>query len=190
MFFDIPRPKKPTTLPKLLSRTEVKKIVRVTINLKHNIAIQLYYGMGLRVSELVNLKLEDVDSKRMMVRISVAKGKKDRYVPLPESILPKLREYYIAYKPKLYLFEGQYGGPYAKSSLQQVFKNALRKAGIKKTIGIHGLRHSYATHLLESGADMRFVQELLGHNSIKTTQLYTKVTPRSISKIKSPLDSL
>jgi len=190
MFFDIPRPKKPLTLPKMLSKSEVRKLFSVTTNLKHNIALQLSYGMGLRVSEVVNLKINDIDSKRMMVHIKGAKGKKDRYTPLPKSILPKLREYYIRYKPKIYLFEGQYGGSYAKSSLQQVFKNAMRKANIKKQIGIHGLRHSYATHLLESGADMRFIQELLGHNSIKTTQVYTKVTPRSISKIKSPLDSL
>ena len=126
----------------------------------------------------------------MVVCITNAKGKKDRYVPLPVSLLPKLREYYKKYRPKEYLFEGQYGGLYAKSSLQQVFKNAMKKAGIKKNIGIHGLRHSYATHLLEAGADMRFIQELLGHNSIKTTQIYTKVTPRSLSKIQSPLDTI
>jgi site-specific recombinase XerD len=190
MFFDIPRPKKPLTLPKMLSKSEVKKLFRVTNNLKHKIALQLTYGMGLRVSEVVNLKLNDIDSKRMVVHLKGAKGKKDRYVPLPKSILPGLREYYITYKPKTFLLEGQYGGAYARSSLQQVFKNAMNKAGINKEIGIHGLRHSYATHLLESGADMRFIQELLGHNSIKTTQVYTKVTPRSISKIKSPLDSL
>ena len=190
MFFDIPRPKKPLTLPKMLSKYEVKKLFRVTNNLKHKIALQLTYGMGLRVSEVVNLKLNDIDSKRMVVHLKGAKGKKDRYVPLPKSILPGLREYYITYKPKTFLLEGQYGGAYARSSLQQVFKNAMNKAGINKEIGIHGLRHSYATHLLESGADMRFIQELLGHNSIKTTQVYTKVTPRSISKIKSPLDSL
>ena len=110
-------------------------------------------------------------------------------MPLPESLLEPLRAYYRAYQPTEYLLEGQYGGQYSKSSLQQVFKRAMRKAGIEKNIGIHGLRHSYATHLLESGADMRFIQELLGHNSIKTTQVYTKVTPRSISKIKSPLDN-
>ena len=190
MFFDIPRPKKPLTLPKMLSKSEVKKLFKVTNNLKHKIALQLTYGMGLRVSEVVNLKLNDIDSKRMVVHVRGAKGKKDRYVPLPKSILPGLREYYIAYKPETYLLEGQYGGAYAKSSLQQVFKKAMKKANIDKEIGIHGLRHSYATHLLESGADMRFIQELLGHNSIKTTQVYTKVTPRSISKIKSPLDSL
>lgn len=126
----------------------------------------------------------------MVVHVMGAKGKKDRYVPLPTSILPKLREYYLYYKPEEFLFEGQYGGPYGKSSLQQVFRHAMKKAGIKKKIGIHGLRHSYATHLLEAGADMRFIQELLGHNSIKTTQVYTKVTPRSLSKIQSPLDTI
>ncbi len=190
MFFDIPRPKKPQTLPKMLSKSEVKKLFRVTTNLKHNLALQLSYGMGLRVSEVVRLRLIDIDSKRMVVHVKAAKGKKDRYVPLPESILPKLREYYIMFRPQDFLFEGQYGGQYAKSSLQQVFKRSMKMAGIKKEIGIHGLRHSYATHLLESGADMRFIQELLGHNSIKTTQVYTKVTPRSLSKIQSPLDRL
>lgn len=190
MFFDIPRPKKALQLPKMLSKSEVKKLFKVTANLKHLVALQLCYGMGLRVSEVVNIKLTDIDSQRMVVHLQGAKGKKDRYVPLPESILPKLREYYLMYSPKKFLLEGQYGGAYAKSSLQQVFKKAMRKARINKQIGIHGLRHSYATHLLESGADMRFIQELLGHNSIKTTQIYTKVTPRSLSKIASPLDSL
>ena len=109
---------------------------------------------------------------------------------MPESILPDLREYYRVFKPKEYLLEGQYGGAYAKSSLQQVFRKAMSKARINKKIGIHGLRHSYATHLLENGADMRFIQELLGHHSIKTTQVYTKVAQRSLSKIKSPLDTL
>ncbi len=190
MFFDIPRPKKPLTLPKMLSKSEVKKLFAVTTNLKHKVALKLSYGMGLRVSEVVSLKIIDVDSKRMVVHIRGGKGKKDRYVPLPQSILPSLREYYMVYKPKVFLFEGQYGGAYAKSSLQQVFKNAMNKAGIKKEIGIHGLRHSYATHLLESGADMRFIQELLGHNSVRTTQLYTKVTKQALHKIASPLDSL
>lgn len=190
MFFDIPRPKKPLTLPKMLGKTEVKRLFRSTGNLKHLLGLKLSYGMGLRVSEVVNLKVEHIDSKRMTVHVVGAKGKKDRYVPLPVSILPLLRQYYMEYRPKEYLLEGQYGGPYAKSSLQQVFKRAMKKAGINKKIGIHGLRHSYATHLLEAGADMRFVQELLGHNSVKTTQVYTKVTPRSLSKIPSPLDSL
>lgn len=190
MFFDIPRPKKPQTLPKALSKKEVKRIFSVTTNIKHLLALQLAYGMGLRVSETVNLKVKDIDSERMVVHIRGAKGKKDRYVPLPESLLELLRRYYLQYRPEDYLLEGQYGGQYSKVSVQHIFKTAMRKARIYKTIGIHGLRHSYATHLLESGADMRFIQELLGHNSIKTTQIYTKVTPRSLSKIMSPLDNL
>lgn len=190
MFFDIPRPKKPSTLPKLLSRKEVKAIINHTENFKHKIAIKLCYGMGLRVSEAVNIKLMNIDSSRMLVHIVGAKGKKDRYVPLPESLLDELRDYYKVYKPKEYILEGRYGGMYSKSSLQSVFKKAMRKSGINKQIGIHGLRHSYATHLLEAGADLRFIQELLGHNSVKTTQIYTKVSRRSITNIKSPLDSL
>ena len=190
MFFDIPRPKKPSTLHKLLSKYEVKRIIRATTNLKHKVAIKLCYGMGLRVSEVVNIKLDHINSTRMVVHIVGAKGKKDRYVPLPATILDELRTYYTVYRPKDYLFEGQYGGSYSKSSLQQIFKKALTKAGINKKIGIHGLRHSYATHLLESGADLRFIQELLGHYSIKTTQLYTKVSQSHMRNIKSPLDSL
>lgn len=190
MFFDIPRPKKPQTLPKMLSKTEVKQILGVTTNTKHSIALQLCYGMGLRVSEVVALKLVDIDSKRMVVHISGAKGKKDRYVPLPHTLISKLRNYYLEYRPKEYLLEGQYGGPYAIASVQHIFKNAMKKAGINKRIGVHGLRHSYATHLLEAGADMRFIQELLGHNSVLTTQVYTKVTPRSLAKVPSPLDTL
>lgn len=190
MFFDIPRPKKPQQLPKTLSKNEVRRIFEVTGNLKHLVALKLSYGMGLRVSEVVNLKVEDIDSDRMVVHIRGAKGKKDRYVPLPTSIMPLLRRYYLDYRPQEYLLEGQYGGQYAKVSVQHIFKTAMNKAGVRKRVGIHGLRHSYATHLLESGADMRFIQELLGHNSIKTTQIYTKVTPRSMAKVKSPLDSL
>lgn len=190
MFFDIPRPKKPLTLPKMLSKNEVKRLFATLDNLKHSIALQLSYGMGLRVSEVVNLKVKDIDSSRMQVAIRSAKGKKDRYVPLPQSLLPQLRAYYKTYKPKEYLLEGQYGGAYSKSSVQRIFKKAMRHAGIHKDIGVHGLRHSYATHLLESGADIRFIQELLGHNSIKTTQVYTKVTHTSMSNIVSPLDRL
>ncbi len=190
MFFDIPRPKKPIRLPKMLSKAEVKKLFAQVSNKKHLLALKLCYGMGLRVSEVVKIKLEDIDSSRMVVQVVGAKGKKDRYVPLPQSLLPQLREYYKAYRPKEYLLEGQYGGAYSKGSVQQVFKRAMKKARINKRIGVHGLRHSYATHLLEAGADMRFIQELLGHNSIKTTQIYTKVTPRSLSNIASPLDSL
>ncbi|WP_052910836.1 tyrosine-type recombinase/integrase [Riemerella anatipestifer] len=190
MFFDIPRPKKKKQLPKSLNKKQILKIFEVTTNLKHRCMLQLCYGMGLRVSEIVNLKLEDICSETMRVRIENAKGKKDRMVPLPESILPELRAYYREYKPKKYLFEGQYGGVYSVRSVQSVFKTAMRKAGINKTVGIHGLRHSYATHLLEMGTDIRYIQEFLGHNNIKTTQIYTQVTSEHQRTIRSPLDSL
>lgn len=190
MFFNIPRPKKPQTLPKMLSKTDIKKIFNCIINKKHLLMLQLSYGMGLRVSEVIALKISHIDSHRMQVLIAGAKGKKDRYVNLPESVLNLLRNYYKAYRPKDWLFEGQFGGQYTTSSVQKVFKRAMKKAGINKNIGIHGLRHSYATHLLEAGADLRFIQELLGHHSIKTTQIYTHVTKATTQSIKSPLDVL
>ncbi len=190
MFIDIPRPKKKLTLPKMLNKREIQKIISVTQNRKHRLILQLCYGMGLRVSEVVNLKLSDIDSQTMLVRVEQSKGKKDRMVALPESVLDEMRAYYLKYRPKKYLFEGQNGGKYSGRSAQAVFKKAMKKAGIKKQIGIHGLRHSYATHLLENGTDIRFIQELLGHNSIKTTQIYTHITNASKAKIKSPLDLL
>lgn len=190
MFFDIPRPKKPQTLPKMLSKKEVRKIFNQVKNLKHLLMLKLCYGMGLRVSEVVGLKIDHIDSDRMQVLVAGAKGKKDRYVNLPESVLDLLRQYYIEYRPNDWLFEGQYGGQYSKASVQQVFKRSMKKANIKKKIGVHGLKHSYATHLLESGADLGYIQELLGHTSIKTTQAYTHVSNISKSNIKSPLDNL
>lgn len=190
-FMDIPRPKKPSSLPKTLSVEDIKKMLRaVENNLKHLLILKLCYGMGLRVSEIVNLKITDIDSHRMQVLICRAKGKKDRYVNLPESVLELLRQYYMAYKPKDYLFEGQYGGAYSIRSTQAVFKNAMQKANINKKIGIHGLRHSYATHLIEQGTDIRFVQELLGHKDIKTTMIYTHLSDTTKRNIKSPLDNL
>ena len=146
--------------------------------------------MGLRVSEIVNLKITDIDSQRMVVLIEAGKGKKDRYVALPTSILEELRNYYRANRPTKYLFEGQNGGQYSVRSVQAVFKDAMEKAKINKSVGIHGLRHSYATHLLESGTDMVFIQKLLGHQDIKTTEIYAKVSNRILSNVKSPLDDL
>lgn len=190
-FVDIPRPKKPSTLPRVLSKQDIKKMFSaIENNLKHLLILKLCYGMGLRVSEIVALKISDIDSNRMMVLINRGKGKKDRYVNLPESVLELLHKYIEAYKPKDYLFEGQYGGQYSVRSCQSVFKNAMRKANINKKIGIHGLRHSYATHLIEQGTDIRFVQDLLGHSNIKTTMVYTHLTDVSKRKIKSPLDDL
>jgi len=189
-FVDIPRPKKPRTLPKHLSQQDVKRLLEQTTNLKHNTMLRLCYGMGLRVSELVALKVQHIDSGNMQVHICRAKGKKDRYVTLPTSILEQLRTYFKTYRPKEYLFEGQYGGAYTTRSAQAVFKQAMHRAGINKSIGIHGLRHSYATHLLEAGTDIGFIQKLLGHEDIKTTLLYAQVTNRHLKQIKSPLDSL
>lgn len=190
MFINIPRPKKPQLLPKSLNTDEVKKIINNTENIKHRLVIKLCYGMGLRVSEIVNLKIEDIDSKNMQVFIGRAKGKKDRMVNLPKSILDELREYYKIYKPKIYLFEGVENEQYSVRSAQNVFKNAMKKSGIFKTVGIHSLRHSYATHLLQYGTDISLIQKLMGHNDIKTTLVYTNVTNKHISNVESPLDKI
>ena len=189
-FEEIPRPKKKSSLPKVFSKNDIVKIFSKATNPKHLLMLKLCYGMGLRVSEIVNLKVTNIDSGRMLVHIEAAKNKKDRYVTLPASILDDLRNYYRAYRPEKYLFEGQYGGQYAVRSVQAVFKSAMRKAKINKSVGIHGLRHSYATHLLECGTDMVFIQKLLGHKNIKTTEIYAKVSNRILGNVKSPLDNL
>jgi integrase/recombinase XerD len=145
----------------------------------------------LRRSELLNLKPTDIDSKRGIVIIRQSKGKKDRIVPLSPKILEMLREYYIGYKPKTWLFEGQIENTkYDERSLSNVLKQALTKSRISKPVSLHWLRHSYATHLLESGTDLRYIQELLGHNSSKTTEIYTHVSTKSIQQIKSPFNDL
>lgn len=190
IFLEIPRPKKPSLLPKALNTDEVKKLFDVVDNAKHRLILQLCYGMGLRVSEIVNLKIADIDSKAMKVHIQRAKGKKDRYVNLPETVLQDLRIYYLENRPTDYLFEGPNAQQYHVRSVQIIFKNAMQKAGITKKVGVHGLRHSYATHLLEYGTDISLIQKLMGHNNIKTTLNYTNVTDRHISKVGSPLDKL
>ena len=189
-FEEIPRPKKRSLLPKVLSKKDIAKMFDHVKNTKHLLILKLCYGMGLRVSEIVNLKITDIDSRRMLVHIQNAKGKKDRCVSLPSSVLDDLRTYYKMYRPSKYLFEGQYGGQYSIRSVQAVFNMAMRRVKINKTVGIHGLRHSYATHLLECGTDMYFIQRLLGHKNIKTTEIYAKVSNRQIGSIKSPLDDL
>jgi site-specific recombinase XerD len=189
-FEEIPRPKKKSSLPKVFSKNDIAKIFSQVDNQKHLLMLKLCYGMGLRVSEIVNLKITNIDSSRMLVHLEAAKGKRDRYVTLPTSILGDLRNYYKTYRPKTYLFEGQYGGQYTVRSVQFVFKSAMKKAKINKTVGIHGLRHSYATHLLECGTDMFFIQKLLGHKDIKTTEIYAKVSRHQLGNIKSPLDDL
>ncbi|WP_394265072.1 site-specific tyrosine recombinase/integron integrase [Bergeyella zoohelcum] len=177
-------------LPKYLSLSDVQKIINETDNLKHKSIISVLYGGGLRLSELINLQLSDINSDKMLIFIRQSKGKKDRVVMLSEKLLTLLRQYYVAYKPKVWLFEGQSGGQYSAKSIQQVVKSAAQKAGININVTPHTLRHAFATHLIENGTDIRFIQELLGHNSIKTTEKYTLITDVSKSKIKSPLDLL
>ncbi len=184
------RPKATKKLPKVLSTIEVKKLFLATDNLKHLLILKIAYGMGLRVSEIINLQLTHIDIDRMQVLIACGKGKKDRYVNFPQSLTPLFYDYLKMYQPNKYLFEGQFDDQYTVRSAQAVFQKAMIKAGVSKTVGIHGLRHSYATHLLEAGTDMVFIQKLLGHSQMKTTEIYAKVSNRIISQVKSPLDSI
>lgn len=178
-------------LPYILSKAEVKLLLELTTNIKHKAILATIYGLGLRVSEALNLKINDVDSKRMLVHIHNAKGKKDRVVMLPNNLLILLRLYFKAYKPNTYLFEGQKKGlSYSASSVRKVLKEALNKTKIKKPVKVHTLRHSFATHLLENGTDIRIIQKLLGHKDIKTTLVYTQVAQSTIQNVKSPLDTL
>jgi integrase/recombinase XerD len=187
----IHRPKRAKVLPNVLSKDEVKAILEAHSNVKHKMMLSLIYSCGLRCGELLALQPVHIDSKRNIVLLKNAKGKKDRIAPLSPKILEMLREYYKLFKPTTYLFEGQKPGTsYDSRSLQQVLKQALQKAGISKPVTLHWLRHSYATHLLESGTDLRYIQELLGHNSSKTTEIYTHVSTKSIQQIKSPFDDL
>jgi len=187
----IHRPKRPKLLPNVLSKEEVKLILESLINIKHKAMLSLIYGCGLRRSELINLKPNDIDSKRNIIIIRQSKGKKDRIAPLSIKIIEMLRVYYQLYKPKVWLFEGQQSGnPYDERSLSNVLKQAVKKAGIKKPVSLHWLRHSYATHLLEAGTDLRYIQEILGHSSSRTTEIYTHVSTKNIQQIQSPFDTL
>ncbi len=187
----IHRPRTERKLPNVLSKEEVKQIITAPTNIKHRTMLSLIYSCGLRCGELLALQPHHIDSKRNIVLLKNSKGKKDRIAPLSPKILELLREYYKMYKPKVYLFEGQEAGTtYSDKSLQSVLKQALHKVGINKPVTLHWLRHSYATHLLESGTDLRYIQELLGHNSSKTTEIYTHVSTKSLQQIKSPFDDL
>lgn len=187
----IHRPKRAKVLPNVLSKEEVKAILNAHENIKHKAMLSMIYSCGLRRSELLNLKPSDIDSKRNVVIIRQAKGKKDRITPLSPKILDLLRSYYKECNPKTYLFEGQEkSSQYSARSLEEVLKKSLKLASINKPVTLHWLRHSYATHLLESGTDLRYIQELLGHNSSKTTEIYTHVSTKNIQQIKSPFDDL
>ena len=187
---DFERPKNGRHLPTVFNQREIKRLIDVTTNIKHKLALSLIYSSGLRLGESVNIKISDIDTRRKLICIRQAKGRKDRYSLLSSRILPLLKIYYETYKPLIWLFESTPGRQYSKSSIQKVFRKSKEKAKIRKYGGVHTLRHSFATHLLDKGTDLRYIQELLGHKSTKTTEIYTHVTRRDIGKITSPLDEL
>lgn len=190
-FYDLPRPKKPLKLPSILAEEEMVSIINNTGNLKHRALLMTAYSAGLRVSELVRIKIGHVDSKRMMLLIEQGKGKKDRMVPLAQRLLETLRQYFKSNRPKVYLFEGENGGePISTRTAQRILATSKLKAKVYKKGSIHSLRHSYATHLLEGGTDLRYIKELLGHQSLKTTLIYTHVSIKNIGNVQSPLDKL
>lgn len=188
--YNLARPRKSRELPKVLSQEDVAKIFAQVKNLKHKTILYLIYSAGLRRSELVNLKVSDIQSKRNLILIRQAKGKKDRTTLLSKKALEILRDYYREYKPKEWLFESPDGGHYSVTSVRSIFIRALNASGINKPATLHTLRHSFATHLLESGTDIRYIQDLMGHDSIKTTSKYSHVTKQSKEKIISPLDQI
>lgn len=181
--------RKERKLPDVLSLEEIKAVISNLDNLKHKTIISLIYSCGLRVSECVNLKIKDIDSKRMLLRIDQSKGNKDRFIPITNKMLLLLREYYKEYKPKEFLFEGQFEKYYSARSIQAILKKAIRNCKIKKQITVHSLRHSYATHLLEQGTDISLIQKILGHKDIRTTLLYTQISSSQLNKIKNPFES-
>jgi len=186
----ISRPREEQFLPEVLSTEEVTAILNAIQNIKHKVILMTIYSAGLRIGEAINLKIKDIDSERMQIRVEQGKGKKDRYTLLSAKNLQLLRKYFIEYKPKIWLFEGANGEMYSKKSIQIMLKKAVDKVGIKKHITVHTLRHSFATHLLEAGTDLRYIQSLLGHANSKTTEIYTHITTKGFDQIKSPLDNL
>ncbi len=177
-FYHFDRPRKDKRLPTFLSKTEVERLILVTTNLKHKVIISMLYSGGLRVSELINLKIADINSNQMLLHINSAKGNKDRVVPISPKILELLREYYREYRPKIYLINGARELQYTTSSINKLLKKYAQRAQIKKPISAHKLRHSYATHMLDAGVNIRYVQELLGHSSLKTTMIYTHINKK------------
>lgn len=187
----IERPRREHKLPNVLSKSEVSALLQSVKNQKHRTMLSLIYACGLRRSEMLKLKPVHIDSKRHFLIVLNAKGKKDRVVPISDKVIEMLRDYYKNYRPQTWLFEGQVAGvAYSETSLQKVFKMGLEAARINKPATLHWLRHSYATHLLEAGTDLRYIQELLGHKSSKTTEIYTHVSEKSLQKIKSPFDDM
>lgn len=189
--YEVKRPRKDKKLPIVLSKEEVAKILSSVDNIKHKAILMLVYSAGLRVGEVVKLRPEDIDSERMLVHVRGAKGRKDRYTMLSETVLEVLREYWRDYKPEIWLFPGVNEKRHLTvRTVQKIFENACKKVLIMKDVTVHSLRHSFATHLLEGGVNLRYIQELLGHSHSKTTEIYTLVTEQSLRGIKSPLDFL
>lgn len=188
--YDLERPMKEKKLPEVLSQEEVMAIFEATGNLKHRTMLMILYASGLRRSELLNLRIGDVDFHRNVVLVRGGKGRKDRQSVMAQSLMPVVEQYLEEYKPKFWLFEGFTGEQYSAASLQQVLKKAVYKAGIRKNVRLHMLRHSFATHLLESGTSTRYIQVLLGHDSPKTTEIYAQVTRFGLDKVMSPLDHM
>lgn len=185
---ELERPSKSKKLPEVLSIEEIIKLIQVTRNLKHRAIIALLYSSGLRIGELINLKLSDLHVNRKQLHIKDAKGRKDRYTVLADSFLPLLQNYVISYEPKIFFVEGQIGKPYSASSVRKFLKRSCKLAKIERPVTPHTLRHSYATHLLEQGVGLRHIQELLGHSKPETTMIYTHVARKDLMKVKSPLD--
>ena len=189
--YEVKRPKKDKKLPLVLNKTEVSNILSAVLNLKHKALLMMVYSGGLRVSDVVRLKVKDIDRERKLIYIKSGKGRKDRYTILSDTALDALREYWKEYKPSNWLFPGAKPEKHITiRTVEKVFDNACKKAKIAKNVSIHSFRHSFATHLLESGVDLKYIQELLGHKSSKTTEIYTHVSNKAIGKIRSPLDSL
>lgn len=184
------RPRRSKTLPKVFSKEEVTAILTSARNQKHRLLLWTIYSCGLRRSEVTNIRLTDLDRERGVIHIREGKGRVDRIVPLASMVWQKVDEYLRSYKPHVYLFEGQKGGRYSSESVYNVFKQALGRAGIRKDVGVHCLRHSYATHLHEKGLDIRYIQELLGHKSSRTTEIYTHVSRRNLVQVRSPIEDL
>lgn len=187
----VPRPKKIDKLPDILSKDEVTRIFKKVENVKHRAILMLTYSAGLRVSEVVSLMVKDIDSKRMLIHVRQGKGRKDRFTILSKNALEVLRSYALEYHPNEWLFPGEALGRHlTERSAQKIFESACKKTDIKKDVSIHSLRHAFATHLLEGGTDLRYIQELLGHKNSKTTEIYTHVSTKDLGRIRSPLDNM
>lgn len=187
----IPYPRNERKLPIVLSQDEIQAMFNACVNLKHKVILSLLYSCGLRVSELINLKWENIDRSRKIINIIAAKGNKDRQVMLPDAIIPLLEKYWFAYRSQIYVLNGQNNAlQYSSTSVLQVIKHLSEKAGIKKRTYTHLIRHCSFTHMVENGTDINLIQKLAGHNNVKTTQLYTQISDSIISKINSPINQI